>query len=218
MKNSPIISAFVGAGFTALSGIGLGIAWPISIPIGVVAFGASELLFSKSKSLKANNKNLYETLQTAKAQNQEIYNMIRKVEPVKLKQNIREINETATKIIQTVEQIEYRWNHQDEFSGVETGFYDLDHLTSGLQPSTLNILAARPAMGKPAFALNIAQHVGLRTDKAVAIFSLEMSESELMKRILASESEVPSDKYYKHDQQNYHISYLLLSHLTFSSF
>lgn len=113
---------------------------------------------------------------------------------VSAQKNSNDMHNLEKLVFDTYEQIEYRWNHQDEFSGVETGFYDLDHLTSGLQPSTLNILAARPAMGKTAFALNIAQHVGLRTDKAVAIFSLEMSESELMKRILASESEVPSDK------------------------
>ncbi len=115
MKNSSIVSAFVGAGFTALSGIGLGIAWPISIPIGVVAFGASELIFSKSKSLKENDKNLYDTLQTAKLQNQEIYNMIRRVEPVKLKQNIREITETATKIIYTIEQKPEKYKKVDTF-------------------------------------------------------------------------------------------------------
>lgn len=115
MKNSSIISAFVGAGFTAISGIGLGISWPISIPIGVVAFGASELLFSKSKGLKVSNKNLYDTLQLAKTQNQEIYSMVRKVEPVKLKQNIREIYETATKIIVTVEQKPEKYKKVDTF-------------------------------------------------------------------------------------------------------
>ena len=94
----------------------------------------------------------------------------------------------------TYEQIEYRYNHQNEYSGTETGFYDFDHLTSGLQPSTLVILAARPAMGKTALALNIAQHVGLKTDKAVAIFSLEMSKTELMYRMLSSEAEVESGK------------------------
>lgn len=127
MKNSSIISAFVGAGFTAISGIGLGIAWPISIPIGVAAFGASELLFSKSKSLRVSNKNLYDTLQEAKMQNQEIYNMIRRVEPVKLKQNIREITETTTKIIQTVEQ------KPDKIKKVDT-FFDY------YLPVTLKIL------------------------------------------------------------------------------
>ncbi|MCR5260703.1 MAG: replicative DNA helicase [Candidatus Gastranaerophilales bacterium] len=92
------------------------------------------------------------------------------------------------------ENIEYRYNHQNELSGIETGFYDFDHLTSGLQPSTLVILAARPAMGKTALALNIAQHVGLKTDKAVAIFSLEMAKTELMYRMLSSESEVESGR------------------------
>lgn len=111
---------------------------------------------------------------------------------VAAQRNNAEMHNLTDLVFETYEQITYRYNHMNEFSGVETGFYDFDHLTSGLQPSTLVILAARPAMGKTAFALNIAQHVGLRTDKAVAIFSLEMSEKELMKRMLASEAEVDS--------------------------
>lgn len=109
---------------------------------------------------------------------------------VSSQRNTSEIQPITNLVFETYDDIEYRYNHMDELSGVETGFYDFDQMTSGLQPSNLIILAARPAMGKTAFALNIAQHVGLKTDKAVAIFSLEMSKKELMKRLLASEAEV----------------------------
>lgn len=103
---------------------------------------------------------------------------------------------TAVKdlVLTTYEQIEYRYNHRDELSGIDTGFYDLNQMTSGLQKSDLIILAARPSMGKTAFALNLAQNVALRGDKAVAIFSLEMPKSQLVKRMLCSEAEVDTQR------------------------
>lgn len=104
--------------------------------------------------------------------------------------NTSEVENITNLVYKTYEEIEYRYNHMDELSGTPTGFYDFDQMTSGLQPGNLIILAARPAMGKTAFALNIAQNVGLRTNKSVAVFSLEMSKQELMKRLLASEAEV----------------------------
>lgn len=113
---------------------------------------------------------------------------------VSSQRNTSEIQPITNLVFETYEDIEHRYNHMDELSGVETGFYDFDQMTSGLQPSNLIILAARPSMGKTAFALNIAQHVGLRTNKAVAIFSLEMSKKELMKRLLAAEAEVDARK------------------------
>ena len=73
-------------------------------------------------------------------------------------------------VLTSYEQISYRYEHRDELIGVPTGFYDMDALTSGLQKSDLIILAARPSMGKTAFALNIAQNVGLKARKPVAIF------------------------------------------------
>lgn len=103
---------------------------------------------------------------------------------------------TAVKdlVLTSYEQIEYRYNHRDELSGVQTSFYDLDQMTSGLQKSDLIILAARPSMGKTAFALNLAQNVALRANKAVAIFSLEMPKSQLVKRMLCSEAEVDTQR------------------------
>lgn len=97
-------------------------------------------------------------------------------------------------VLTSYEKIEYRYNHRDELIGVPTGFYDLDMITSGLQKSDLIILAARPSMGKTAFALNIAQNVALKANKAVAIFSLEMPKEQLVQRMLCSEAEVDSQR------------------------
>ena len=78
--------------------------------------------------------------------------------------------------------------------GLESGFVDLDKMTAGFQKSDLIILAARPSMGKSAFALNIAEHAALKKDKRVVIFSLEMSREQLGLRLLAMEARVDSNK------------------------
>lgn len=90
--------------------------------------------------------------------------------------------------------IEKRYNSRDELIGVPSGFYDLDQLTAGFQKSDLIILAARPSMGKTAFALNIAQEVGIKKKIPVAIFSLEMSKEQLVQRMLCSEAEIDSNR------------------------
>ena len=90
--------------------------------------------------------------------------------------------------------IEERAKNKGQLTGVPTGFYDLDTYTNGLQKSDLIILAARPAMGKTAFALNIAQNVALRAKVPVAIFSLEMSKDQLAQRLMCSEAEVDTQK------------------------
>ena len=97
-------------------------------------------------------------------------------------------------VLNTYEKIEYRYEHKDELTGVPTDFYELDAILNGLQKSDLIILAARPAMGKTAFALNIAQNVALKAKVPVAIFSLEMSKDQLMQRMLCSEAEIDSQR------------------------
>lgn len=97
-------------------------------------------------------------------------------------------------IVSSYEQIEARYNNKDDLVGVTTGFYDLDALTSGLQKSDLIILAARPSMGKTAFALNLAQNVALKAKKGVAIFSLEMPKIQIAKRMLCAEAEVDTQR------------------------
>lgn len=84
--------------------------------------------------------------------------------------------------------------HKDKgaLRGVPTGYRDMDNMLAGFQPSDLLILAARPAMGKTALSLNLAQNVAVGSKKAVLIFSLEMSKEQLVDRILASEAGVNS--------------------------
>ena len=97
-------------------------------------------------------------------------------------------------VYDTYSELEERANNKGKLTGVPTGFYDLDTLMNGLQKSDLIILAARPAMGKTAFALNIAQNVALRANTPVALFSLEMSKKQLVQRLLASEAEVDTQR------------------------
>ena len=80
-------------------------------------------------------------------------------------------------------------------TGVPTGFIDLDEMTSGLQPSDLVLVAARPSMGKTSFVLNIAQHVGTSTDMTVGFFSLEMSKEQLFMRMLTSEARIDAHRF-----------------------
>jgi replicative DNA helicase len=79
-----------------------------------------------------------------------------------------------------------RYESKDAVTGLATGFADLDEMTSGLQPSDLIIVAARPSMGKTALAVNMAEHAALKSRKAVAIFSMEMSASQLAFRLISS--------------------------------
>ncbi|MFH1386507.1 MAG: replicative DNA helicase [bacterium] len=89
-----------------------------------------------------------------------------------------------------LDKIDSLYGKKDAITGTPTGFPDLDQLTAGFQPSDLIIIAARPSVGKTAFALNIAQEVAIKHKIPVAIFSLEMSKESLAQRMLCSEAEV----------------------------
>lgn len=95
-------------------------------------------------------------------------------------------------VIQTIESIEAASKSKGNVTGISTGFYDLDYKTAGLQPSDLILIAARPSMGKTAFVLNVAEYVSIKQGISTAIFSLEMSKDQLVKRILAMNSRVDS--------------------------
>ncbi|PTM56880.1 replicative DNA helicase [Desmospora activa] len=93
-------------------------------------------------------------------------------------------------LMETFERIESLHYNQGKLTGVPSGYSDLDRMTAGFQPSDLIILAARPAMGKTAFSLNVAQNVAVRANKPVAIFNLEMSAPQLVQRMLAAEGNI----------------------------
>ena len=95
---------------------------------------------------------------------------------------------------QAFEKIEVQYREKLAVSGLATGFRDLDNITSGLQPSDLVIVAARPSMGKTAMCLDIARHVAIHQKKPVAIFSLEMAKEQLALRLICSESRVDSHR------------------------
>ncbi|MDR0435058.1 MAG: replicative DNA helicase [Gracilibacteraceae bacterium] len=95
---------------------------------------------------------------------------------------------------QTMDKIEYLFEHRGVLSGVPSHFRDLDSITSGWQNSDLIIIAARPSMGKTALALNMVQNAALKSQKRIALFSLEMSREQLMQRMLCSESMVDQQR------------------------
>lgn len=97
-------------------------------------------------------------------------------------------------LVDSFTQLEELYNRKQHITGVPTGFSDLDYRTAGLHGSELILVAARPAMGKSAFALNIATNAAVRGNTPVAIFSLEMSKEQLVNRILCSEAMVDSNK------------------------
>lgn len=98
-------------------------------------------------------------------------------------------------VYESYSKLEDRAKNKGKLTGVASGFYDLDNLyTNGFQKSDLIIIAARPAMGKTSFALNIAQNVALKENVTVAIFSLEMSKDQLTLRLLGAEAEVDAGK------------------------
>ena len=97
-------------------------------------------------------------------------------------------------LVESFTKLEELYNRKQHITGVPTGFVELDYKTAGLHGSELILVAARPAMGKTAFALNIAANAALRGNVPVAIFSLEMSKDQLVNRILCGEAMVDSNK------------------------
>ena len=108
------------------------------------------------------------------------------------KRNTGDVATIKDVVVESLEGIEAAARNKGSVTGVPTGFYDLDYKTAGLQPSDLILVAARPSMGKTALALNIAEHVVLKENIPTAIFSLEMSKDQLVKRLMSMHSRVDS--------------------------
>lgn len=103
-------------------------------------------------------------------------------------ENIRDV------VLRTLDSIEMAAKQKGHITGLATGFRDLDFKTAGLQKSDLILLAARPAMGKTAFVLNMAEYIALHSNSTIAMFSLEMSKEQLVKRMLSMNSKVDSQR------------------------
>ncbi|MGO4889043.1 replicative DNA helicase [Anaerobacillus sp. MEB173] len=97
-------------------------------------------------------------------------------------------------LVETYDNIEMLQNRQGDITGIPTGFIELDRMTAGFQRNDLIIVAARPSVGKTAFALNIAQNVATKTDENVAIFSLEMGAAQLVTRMLCAEGNIDAQR------------------------
>lgn len=97
-------------------------------------------------------------------------------------------------LMEVFDRVEFLYNHKGGTTGIPSGFRDLDKMTAGFQRSDLIIVAARPSVGKTAFALNIAQNVAVRAGETVAIFSLEMSAAQLVQRMVCAESNVDAGR------------------------
>jgi replicative DNA helicase len=117
-----------------------------------------------------------------------------------LRRNTQDMN---TLVKEALHYIEAAKNQQTELRGVPSGFTEIDRMTSGWQKSDLIILAARPGMGKTAFALTMARNMAVTFHKPVAIFSLEMSSVQLVTRLISAESGLPAEKLRKGDLADY---------------
>jgi replicative DNA helicase len=119
-------------------------------------------------------------------------NTEKKVFDILQKKNSGDITNIKDVVFQSLETIEAAARNKGSVTGISTGFYDLDYKTAGLQPSDLILIAARPSMGKTAFVLNVAEHVAIKNNVSTAIFSLEMSKDQLVKRMMAMHSKINS--------------------------
>jgi replicative DNA helicase len=114
-----------------------------------------------------------------------------------LKRNFQDIDKLVKRALKDLE--ERSKTETDGITGVASGFSDLDRITAGWQPSDLVILAARPAMGKTAFALSLVRNAAVDFKKSVMVFSLEMADVQLVNRLISAEAEVAADKIRKSD-------------------
>lgn len=153
-------------------------------------------IVAKKAQLRAIIGNLSDSIGNAYDEDMDIDEIISKTE-----QSLLKVSQSSNKgsfrpihdvLLENHAKIEERSKSTSEITGIETGFYDFDKLTTGLHEDNLIILAARPAMGKTAFALNMAQNVATKANQPVAIFSLEMGAESLVERMLSAEGAIPN--------------------------
>ncbi len=135
-----------------------------------------------------------ETANTCYSGKEELENVLadteKKVFQLVQRTNTEDFTPIRQVVMNAMDMIEAASKTKGYVTGIPSGFLDLDYRTAGFHPSNLVLIAARPAMGKTAFVLNIAQHVAFRQNKTVAIFSLEMGKEELINRMFSLESSV----------------------------
>ncbi len=157
----------------------------------------SKIIEQKSilrRLIKASNEILSESFQGSEPVDVILENAEKSIFEISQNINSKEFSHINEILVESVNKIEQIYMSKAKITGLETGFVDFDYKTAGLQPSDLILIAARPSMGKTAFALNIAQHVAVRKNIPTAIFSLEMSKEQLVNRLLCSEAMIDAQK------------------------
>lgn len=151
-------------------------------------------IVAKKAQLRSIIDNLSDSIGNAYDEDMDIDEIIAKAE-----RSLIEVSQASNKssfrpihdvLLENHSKIEERSNNTSQITGIETGFYDFDKLITGLHEDQLIVLAARPAMGKTALALNIAQNVATKSNKAVAVFSLKMGAESLVERMLSAEGTI----------------------------
>ncbi|MGN1310772.1 MAG: replicative DNA helicase [Clostridia bacterium] len=170
---------------------------PDKVPLAANAERYIKIVEEKSllrQLIKASN----ELIDLGYAQNEEVETIMdqaeKKIFDIMQGKNQKGFSVIKDVLIESFAEIEKLYNQKEPITGVPTGFADLDYKTAGLHNSDLILIAARPAMGKSAFALNIAANAAINAKVPVAIFNLEMSKSQLVNRMLCSEAMVDSNK------------------------
>ncbi len=139
-----------------------------------------------------------ETIKMAYEETTDVFDLLDKAEGDLFKVaegNIRKnYDKMNTLVHQAVKKIEELSEQEEGVSGIASGFASIDKVTSGFQKSDMIILAARPGMGKTAFVLSLARNVAVESNKAIAVFSLEMSSLQLVNRLISSETELSQEK------------------------
>lgn len=148
-----------------------------------------------------------DTIRDAYDETQDVFDLLDKTESELYdvtKGNIRKSYESMSGLMQkAMAHIDTVKNSDEGVSGVPTGFDELDKITSGFQRADMIVIAARPGMGKTAFVLSMARNIAVDFNRPVAVFSLEMSSEQLVMRLIASESEIPSDKLRRGDLEEH---------------
>ena len=148
--------------------------------------------------LRALIKTANELISLGYAETEEVENIMdqaeKKIFEVIQSRNQKGYSEMKDILVEAFSDIEKLYNQKTPTTGIPTGFIELDRITAGLHNSDLVLVAARPAMGKSAFVLNIAANVAIKAKTPVVIFSLEMSKKQLVNRMLCSEAMVDSQK------------------------
>lgn len=153
-----------------------------------------------------------EVLKDAYEETTDVFELLNKAESdlFKIAENNmkKNVDSMQNVVKEAIREIEIASKNSDGISGVPTGFRDLDKLTSGWQRSDMIVIAARPAMGKTAFVLSMARNTAVDYNMGVAVFSLEMSSVQLVKRLIASETRISAEKLRKGDLANHEFEQL----------